>query len=96
METKSEDAGKFRIAKHVRRCGIQKGHTVHTSKKNNTDNSTPGMWMLRLAQAEFTWVTKVMPGELIDAEGKLGQAKLMKPKKRLAGDLTSTYLKKDE
>ena len=83
MEKKSEDAGKFRIAKHVRRCGIQKGHTAHMSKSNNTDNSTPGVWMPRLTQAEFTWVAKVMPGEFIDADGKSGQAKLMRPKKRL-------------
>ena len=69
---------------------------MHTSKKNNTDNSTPGVRMLRLTQAEFTRVAKVMPGELIDAEGKSVHAKLMSPKKRLADDLTSTYLKKDE
>ena len=37
-----------------------------------------------------------MPGELIDAEGKSVQAKLMRPKKHLADDLTSTYLRKDE
>ena len=61
------------------------------SKKNNTDNSTPGMWMPRLTQAEFTWVAKVMPGELIDAEGKSVQAKLVRPKKHLADDLTSSY-----
>ena len=67
------------------------------SKKNNTDNSTPGVWMPRShAQAEFTWVAKVMPGELIGVEGKSVQAKLMRPKKRLADDLTSTYLRKDE
>ena len=70
MEKKSEDAGKFRIAKHVRGCGFQKGHTAHTSKKDDA--------------------------ELIDAEGKSGQAKLMRPNKCLADDLTSTYLRKDE
>ena len=96
MEKKSEDAEKFRIAKNVSRYGIQKEHTAHTSKKNNTDNSTPGMWMPRLTQAEFTWVAKVMPGELIDAEGKSVQAKLRRPKKHLADDLTSTYLRKHE
>ena len=47
MEKKSEDAGKFRIAKRVRRCGFQKGYTAHPSKKDDADNSTPGVWMLR-------------------------------------------------
>ena len=37
-----------------------------------------------------------MPGELIDAEGKSVQVKLMRPKKHLADDLTSTNLRKDE
>ena len=87
---------KFRIAKNVRRCGFQKGHNVHTSKKDVADNSTPSMWMPRLTQAEFTRVAKVTPGGLIevpDAEGKSGGAKLMRPKKRVADDLTTTYLK---
>ena len=99
MEKKSEDVEKFRIAKNVRRCGFQKGHTVHTSKKDVADNSTPSMWMPRLTQAEFTRVAKVTPGGLIevpDAEGKSGGAKLMRPKKRVADDLTTTYLKKDD
>ena len=90
---------KFRIAKNVRRCGFQKGHTVHTSKKDVADNSTRSMWMPRLTQAEFTRVAKVTPGGLIevpDAEGKSGGAKLMRPKKRVADDLTTTYLKKDD
>ena len=89
---------KFRIAKNVRRCGFQKGHTVHTSKKDVADNSTTSMWMPRLTQAEFTRVAKVTPGGLIevpDAEGKSDGAKLMTPKKRVADDLTMTYLKKD-
>ena len=99
MEKKSEDVEKFRIAKNVRRCGFQKGHTVHTSKKDVADNSTPSMWMPRLTQAEFTRVAKVTPGgfiEVPDAEGKSGGAKLMRPKKRVADDLTTTYLKKDD
>ena len=99
MEKKSEDVEKFRIAKNVRRCGFQKGHTVHTSKKDVADNSTPSMWMPRLTEAEFTRVAKVTPGGLIevpDAEGKSGGAKLMRPKKRVADDLTTTYLKKDD
>ena len=99
MEKKSEDVEKFRIAKNVRRCGFQKGHTVNTSKKDVADNSTPSMWMPRLTQAEFTRVAKVTPGGLIevpDAEGKSGGAKLMRPKKRVADDLTTTYLKKDD
>ena len=57
------------------------------------------MWMPRLTQAEFTRVAKVTPGGLIevpDAEGKSGGAKLMRPKKRVADDLTTTYLKKDD
>ena len=66
MEKKSEDVEKFRIAKNVRRCGFQKGHTVHTSKKDVADNSTPSMWMPRLTQAEFTRVAKVTPGGLIE------------------------------
>ena len=53
----------------------------------------------RLTQAEFTRVAKVTPGGLIevpDAEGKSDGAKLMTPKKRVADDLTMTYLKKDD
>ena len=99
MKKKREDVEKFRIAKNVRRCGFQKGHTVHTSKKDVADNSTPSMWMPRLTQAEFTRVAKVTSGGLIevpDAEGKSGGAKLMRPKKRVADDLTTTYLKKDD
>ena len=69
---------------------------MHTLKKDNTDNITPGVWMSRLKQAEFTSFTKVMPRELIDAESKSGQAKLMRPKKHLTDDLTSTYLRTDE
>ena len=72
---------------------------MHTSKKDVADNSTPSMWMPRLTQAEFTRVAKVTPGGLIevpDAEGKSGGAKLMRPKKRVADDLTTTYLKKDD
>ena len=63
---------------------------MHTLKKDNTDNITPGVWMSRLTQAEFTSFTKVMPGGLIDAESKSGQAK------HLTDDLTSTYLRTDE
>ena len=72
---------------------------MHMSKKDVADNSTPSMWMPRLMQAEFTRVAKVTPGRLIevpDAEGKSGGAKLMRPKKRVADDLTTTYLKKDD
>ena len=67
-----------------------------STRPRKTDNSTPGMWMPRLTQAEFTWVAKVMPGELVDAKGKSVQSKLVRPKKHLADDLTSTYLRKDE
>ena len=77
---------KFRIAKNVRRCGYQKGHTVHTSKKDVADNSTPSMWMPRLTQAEFTRVAKVTQGGLIevpDAEGKSGGAKLKKDRRNV-------------
>ena len=72
---------------------------MHTSKKDVADNYTPSTWMPRLTHAEFTRVAKVTPGGLIevpDAEGKSGGAKLIRPKKRVADDLTTTYLKKDD
>ena len=77
MDKKSKDAGKIRIAKHVTRRCFQKGHTVHMSKKNDADNSTPSVWMPRLTQAEFTRVAKVTPYghiDVPDAEGKSGGA----------------------
>ena len=55
--------------------------------------------MPRLTEVEFERVAKVTPGGLIeipDAEGRCGEAKLLRPKHDDDDELLSSYLKPDD
>lgn len=102
------------IPKHDRKCGFRKGHAVYKTRTESSASAlgavqesgeSLAVWMPRLTEAEFEQVTKVTPGGLIeipDAEGRSGEAKLLRPKHCAPNanddddDLSLTYLKADD
>ena len=102
------------IPKHDRKCGFRKGHAVYKTRTESSASALGAVqesgenlavWMPGLTEAEFEQVTKVTPGGLIeirDAEGRSGEAKLLRPKHCAPNanddddDLSLTYLKADD
>ena len=86
--------------KNDRKRGFRKGHvgyvTMMRSRTVQEDGESLVTWMPRLTEVEFERVAKVTPGGLIeipDAEGRCGEAKLLRPEH---DELLSSYLKPDD
>ena len=89
--------------KNVRKRGFRKGHVGYVTWMRSRTVQEGGeslvTWMPRLTEVEFERVAKVTPGGLIeipDAEGRCGEAKLLRPKHDDDDELLSSYLKPDD
>ena len=91
--------------KNYRKRGFRKGHAGYVTRMHSRavqeGGESSATWMPRLTEAEFERVAKVTPGGLIkipDAEGRCGEAKLLRPKHCVSDndELLSAYLKSDD
>ena len=89
--------------KNDRKRGFRKGHAGHVTRMHSRAVQEGGeslaTWMPRLTEVEFERVAKVTPGGLIeipDAEGRCGEAKLLRLKHDDDDELLSPFLKPDD
>ena len=94
--------------KNYRKRGFRKGHAGYVTRmhsravqESESERESLATWMPRLTEVEFERVANVTSGGLIeipDAEGRCGEAKLLRPKQRVSDDdeLLSAYQKPDD